>query len=365
MRDTQANGAAIEPMTSRAISPNSMTISVFRGALIVLVVAVVGFSYVKWMPYYQKALAASTTHSIGAPILLNKAGQVPAPSFASALDYAFSYSKAIWKAMVLGLVLGSAVQALLPTRWIVRTLGRSGMSQVLLSGVLSLPSMMCTCCAAPVVAGLRESRAAPGNAVAYWTGNTMLNPATLVFTAFVLGGQWLILRLVVGLSMVVGLGWIVNRLVHTEEVPTAEPDTAPEDRPSIGRWLRLLWRMAIRLIPEYAIIVLLLGATRAWLFPHIGPEVDNSLGWILAFALAGAVFVIPTAGEIPIVQALLALGVGVGPAAALLVTLSPVSAPSVAMLWRALRPATLIIVSAGVVLLGIVGGIAAVAFFIY
>jgi uncharacterized membrane protein YraQ (UPF0718 family) len=340
-----------------------MTISVLGGALIVIVIAVTGLSYVKWIPYYQKALAASATHSIGGPILLNKAGQVPAPSFAAALDYSLSYAKAIWKAMVLGLLLGSAVQTLLPRRWIVRTLGRSGMSQILLSGLLSLPSMMCTCCAAPVVAGLRESRAAPGNAVAYWIGNTMLNPATLVFTAFVLGGQWLILRLVLGVSMVVGLGWIVNRLAHTKEVPAAETDTAAEDRPSIGQWLRLFWRMAIRLIPEYAIIVLLLGAARAWLFPHIGPEVDNSLGWILAFALAGATFVIPTAGEIPIVQALLALGLGVGPAAALLVTLPPVSAPSVAMLWRTLRPPTLIIVTAGVVLLGIVGGIAAVAFF--
>jgi uncharacterized membrane protein YraQ (UPF0718 family) len=113
---------------------------------------------------------------------------------------------------------------------------------------------------------------------------------------------------------------------------------------------------SLGLIPEYIVLVLLLGAARAWLFPHVGHEVDNSLPWILAFALAGAVFVIPTAGEVPIVQGMLSLGIATGPAAALLITLPPISAPSVAMLWRSLGTRTLCVVSAGVVLLGVVGG---------
>jgi uncharacterized protein len=73
--------------------------------------------------------------------------------------------------------------------------------------------------------------------------------------------------------------------------------------------------------------------------------------------------VIPTAGEVPIVQAMLALGVGVGPAAALLMTLAPVSAPSVAMLWRSLGSRALGIVCVSVVLLGCCAGIAAVHLF--
>src|SRR3546814_21108974 len=47
--------------------------------------------------------------------------------------------------------------------------------------------MMGTCCAAPVVNGLRQCRAASGSTAAYWLGNTILNPATLVFMGFVLG----------------------------------------------------------------------------------------------------------------------------------------------------------------------------------
>ena len=131
---------------------------------------------------------------------------------------------------------------------------------------------------------------------------------------------------------------------------------------SFSRWLAALGRMSIRLIPEYIVLVLALGAARAWLFPHVGHEIDNSLMWIAAFAIAGALFVIPTAGEVPIVQAMLALGVSIGPAAALLMTLPPVSIPSVAMLWRSFRPRTLAVVSAGVVLIGFAAGLAAQLF---
>ena len=351
-------------MKSEPLAENLRATSVL-GWTTVLLIAVVGLALVKWIPYYQKAHIAADTHSIGTSILMGKADHAPTPSVEAALDYAVAYGKAIWKAMVLGLLLGSAIQTLLPRRWIAGALGRADLRRVVLGGVLSLPGMMCTCCAAPVVAGLRECRAAPGSAVAFWLGNTVLNPATLVFTAFVLGWEWFSLRLALGLVMVFGLGELVNRLAARESV-RIEQDTLPmhtEENPSFARWLKTLWQMSVRLIPEYAALVLLLGAARAWLFPHVGHDVDNSLLWILAFACAGAIFVIPTAGEVPIVQALLALGIGVGPAAAALMTLPPISAPSVAMLWRSLGPRTLALVSAGVILLGLVSGVAAMMLF--
>lgn len=344
-------------MRSRSL-PQRVTVTPAFAVMTFLLTAIVGLAVVKWIPYYQKAQVAAHVHSIGPSILLGSASQAPTPSFPAALDYASAYAKAIWKAMVLGLLLGSAVQALLPRRWIAQALGRRGFSRVLLAGVLSVPGMMCTCCAAPVVAGLRECRAAPGSAVAFWLGNTVLNPATLIFTGFVLGWQWTSLRLALGGVMVFGLGTLVNRVARSEDV-LIQQGTLPEipqEPPSFTRWLHTLGRMSLGLIPEYIVLVLLLGAARAWLFPHVGHEVDNSLLWIFAFALAGAVFVIPTAGEVPIVQGMLALGVGIGPAAALLVTLPPISAPSVAMLWRSLGARTLGLASAGVVLLGVLAG---------
>jgi uncharacterized membrane protein YraQ (UPF0718 family) len=343
---------------------NESRTEIALGALTVLVLAVGGLAVVKWIPYYDKALLAFSRHSIGNSILTGGADRPPAPSLHAALDYGLAYGKAIWKAMLLGLLVGSAVQALLPKRWIAAAFGSSGLGTVVVGGIASLPMMMCTCCAAPVVTGLRECRATPGAAIAFWLGNTVLNPATLVFTGFVLGWDWSIFRLAFGTLMVFGLGFLANHLAGPREsvaVPgQPQIDLAGEDdEVSFARWLAVLYRMSIRLIPEYLVLVLALGAARAWLFPHMGHEVDDSLMWILIFAGAGALFVIPTAGEVPIVQTMLALGVAVGPAAALLVTLPPISIPSLAMLRNSFPPRLLLMVSFAVVLIGSAAGLAA------
>ncbi|CAM5218979.1 Permease OS=Castellaniella defragrans OX=75697 GN=HNR28_000636 PE=3 SV=1 [Castellaniella defragrans] len=359
------------------------------GVALFVLIALAGLFYVKWSPYYGRAFVAAQTHSIGSSILNGADGAIPAPSLSAALDYAIAYGRAIWQALLLGLLLGSAMQTLLPAHWVKRWLGGSGIGSVLTASLLSVPSMMCTCCSAPVVTGLRQCRAAPGSTAAYWLGNTMLNPATLVFMGFVLGWHWVGLRLVLGLIMVVGLGWLLNRTNRAMETPTraAEASMRTPDGPThaaeasmravaestacppparslttvLLNWARAFTGMALRLLPEYLILVLLLGAARAWLFPMMDLGMDNSLLWIMAAAIAGMLFVIPTAGEVPIVQTLLAMGLAAGPAAALLLTLPPISLPSLAMVARSFQRRDLALLMLGVPAIGVLGGGLAVA----
>ena len=335
------------------------------GWIAFLLIAVLGLLYVKWTPYWYKAFAAASTHSIGVSILMGSAASPPAPSWNAAAGYAWAYGKAVWQAMVLGLLLGSAVQALLPSQWVLQWLGRTNAGSVLRGAVLAVPGMMCTCCAAPVVVGLRKANASTGAAIAFWLGSSVLNPATLVFSGFVLGWRWSALRLLLGIVAVLGLGLMANRMSSPEEAAAAEQladlRQAPPGTDPFTRWLAILARLAAWLIPEYIVLVLLLGAVRAWLFPHAGPEIDNNLGWLLAFAVAGTVFVIPTAGEVPIIQAMLSLGVGVGPAGVLLMVLPPISVPSLAIVGGAFSARLLAGVSAGIAAIGVVGGLAAVA----
>jgi len=77
-------------------------------------IAVAGLAYVKWLPYWDRAFVAASSHSIGQSILMGKAAQAPAASWDAALAYALAYGKAIWKAMALGLLLGSGAQACCP-----------------------------------------------------------------------------------------------------------------------------------------------------------------------------------------------------------------------------------------------------------
>ncbi|HEU0230921.1 MAG TPA: permease [Burkholderiaceae bacterium] len=348
------------------------------GIAVFLLLAVVGLFYVKWSPYYDRAFVAAQMHSIGQSMLTAGADTVPAPSLRAALDYAWAYGRSIWQALLLGLLLGSAMQALLPAHLVRKWLGAASNRSVLAATLLSVPSMMCTCCSAPVVTGLRRCKAASGSTVAYWLGNTMLNPATLVFMGFVLGWKWVGLRLVLGLVLVLGLGWLLNRMnrvsgpastgmPHSSDSAAQmaqQPDDA-EPRLDLAQalqcWARAFVGMALRLLPEYLVLVLLLGATRAWLFPALGVGVDDSLLWIVGAAVAGMLFVIPTAGEVPIVQAMLSLGMASGPAAALLLTLPPVSLPSLAMVAKSFQARELFVVIAGVVMMGVLAGGAAIA----
>lgn len=332
-----------------------------------LALAALGLLYVKWWPYAGRAFTAADTHSIGSSILTAGATAAPEPSLQAALDYAWAYGLSIWKALVLGLLLGSAVQALIPQRWVLRLLGAGARRGLLAGSLLAVPSMMCTCCAAPVINGLRARNAAPGNSAAYWLGNPMLNPATLVFMGLVIGWHWAGLRLVLGAALVLTLGWLLNRMARRrgELAPPAAACTAAADTADsehlLRRWLRALAGLTLRLLPEYLVIVLLLGAVRAWLFPALDLSVDNSLLWIAGLALAGTLFVIPTAGEIPIVQAALALGMAAGPAAALLFTLPAISLPSLAMVARSFRKSELLVLAGGVFTCGLVGAGAAIA----
>jgi uncharacterized membrane protein YraQ (UPF0718 family) len=339
------------------------------GVTLIIVVAIGGLFYVKWLPYFHKAILASANHSIGRSILMGDAADPPPASWKAALDYSLAYGKAIWQAMLLGLLLGSAVQEFAPRAWLTRLLGRSDIRSVTVGVLMAIPGMMCTCCAAPVVIGLRRRKASAAASAAFWLGNTVLNPATLVFMGFVLGWRWTGLRVAMGIPLVFGASYLIHRFAFADEIRAIDEkveqalvngNASLESGGTLQGWLSRFLSMTTRLIPEYIVLVLILGASRAWLFPHMGIAVGNELYWIVLMSLAGLLFVISTAGEVPIVQAMLALGVGVGPSAALLMTLAPVSLPSLVMTQKVFSAHTLLLVGASVAMAGIAAGLLAV-----
>ena len=329
--------------SSLALKPHAL----WKPALFFLVL-IVGLWYVKWQPYYGKAFTAAQTHSIGKSIL----AQPEANPLRAALDYAMVYFLAVWKAAVLGVLLGSLIQVLIPRDWLMRTLGQARFRGTLLGTLFSLPGMMCTCCAAPVTAGMRRQQVSMGGALAFWMGNPLLNPATLVFMGFVLGWQFAAIRLLAGLATVLVVASLVQRWVKETAVQPAPAEIAtPEPQGGfLSRWGSALWRLFWNTIPVYILAVLILGAARVWLFPHADGEVGNTLLWVIAMAIAGCLFVIPTAAEIPIVQTMLLAGMGVAPALALLITLPAVSLPSLIMLHKAF-PAKALWLTGGLVAL--------------
>jgi uncharacterized membrane protein YraQ (UPF0718 family) len=170
-----------------------------------------------------------------------------------------------------------------------------------------------------------ESGAGVASALVYWLANPVLNPAALVFIGFALGWQWAALRLIMGVALVFVVGNLAARFVSTGWQPRGtaiRPDNT--DRPFLLAWGSAFFRLAVRLIPEYAVLVFALGMTRAWFFPAMTPDIGHAVWLTPALAAAGTLFVIPTAGEVPIIQVLQQFGLGGSGAAALLVTLPAV-----------------------------------------
>ena len=334
------------------------------GLIIVFALVVIGgLFYVKWNPYYAKAFVAASKHSIGASIISGKAGVVPVPSWATAISYMTAYFTSVWKAVILGLLVGSLVQVAIPKNWIQRLMGSRKFGSTAAAGITSLPTMMCTCCAAPVAVGLRNSSASINAALAFFLGNPTLNPATIIFMGFVLGWNFAVFRIVMGLILVFGISTLAARFSKDDKVdtdilvPKSETiETTENNENLLVRWLKALLQLLIDTIPAYIIVVAILGALRAWLFPQVNPVWGHSVWAIIMLAFTGTLFVIPTAGEIPIIQTLMAFGLGTGPAAALLITLPAVSLPSLIIIKRAFPKRVLVLVGISVAVIGIISG---------
>ena len=329
----------------------------WKPALFVLV-ACVGLYFVKWSPYYAKAFIAADSHSIGASIINDQ----PSSALNAALAYAQVYFLAIWKAAVLAVILGSLLQVLIPRDWLLRLFGRAGFGSTLRGGLFALPGMMCSCCAAPVAASMRRQNVSVGAALAFWIANPVLNPATLVFMGFVLGWGFTALRLVAGIVLVLGVSLVAQRIARPEQLPEAAVEAVVEastgnEGAFFSRWARSLWQLFWSTIPIYVLAVLVLGAARVWLFPHVEGAIGDSLLWLVPLAIVGTLFVIPTAAEIPIVQTMMALGMGTGPAVALLMTLPSISLPSLLMLRKDFDARVLMTVAGLTMLIGVVCGL--------
>jgi uncharacterized membrane protein YraQ (UPF0718 family) len=328
------------------------------GVLLTLAVSVVGLLWAKWMPYAAKAASAGHTHHWSGSDILRVGGvrAGDAPSWHAATSFFLAYVASIWQALVAALLISASVQSLLPPAWLPRMLNRRRrFTSALVGGVASMPSMMCTCCTAPVAVTLRRSGVTRAAAVAYWLGNPLLNPAVLVFLLFVAPWQWTLTRLLVGAVTVVGGATLVATLTRGREkvAPPATLDRSgmAESVPTACGFGRALLRLCVVLLPEYLVMVLVIGACRGWLLNLTQPA-HHGLLIVLLAAVIGTLVVIPTAGEIPILHGLALLGVTSGVLGALLITLPAVSLPGIAMVtrsfgWRTVTATTVMVIVAG------------------
>lgn len=78
------------------------------------------------------------------------------------------------------------------------------------------------------------------------------------------------------------------------------------------------------------------GMVSAWASDFSALATAGGVLAVVLVAVVGTLLVVPTGGEIPVILALVAAGVGSGPVGALLITLPAISLPSMVMVARSL-----------------------------
>jgi uncharacterized membrane protein YraQ (UPF0718 family) len=210
-----------------------------------------------------------------------------------------------------------------------------------------------------VVIGLRKQHASIGSGLAFFLGNPLLNPATLIFMGFVLGWPFAAVRLIGALLLIAVVVAVAQRMAEPQpsDAPPPTVTPAPIEEPNRSwatlslAFVRQLGNEIVAIIPGYVAIVFVLGGLRAWLFP---PSLTLHANGVLSTALVsliGTLFVIPTAGEVPIVQTLMAHGMSIGAAVSLIITLPAISLPSL-FIVRKVFPAKVLAAAFGIVFAG-------------
>lgn len=257
---------------------------------------------------------------------------------------------------------------------------------------------VCSCTVLPLFTGIREKGAGLGPAIAFLYSSPAINILAMTYSIHLLGYDLGVARIIgaVGFAFIIGL--IMAAIFHREEhrrVIEAEAagvfayDDGSRVRPGyqnlayfgvliailvygtakmpniykyageillvslliylvkrwftreeIKTWFSETWRMVKMILPVLLLGVFLVGVVKELIPPEVISRYvgGNTIGGNAIASVSGALMYFATLTEVPIVRGLLDLGMGKGPALALMLAGPALSLPSMIVLIRVMGP---------------------------
>ena len=246
-------------------------------------------------------------------------------------DFSLNYLKLITLGMIFAFLVAGLTEVFLFPSESSRGLYQRGIKGSA-KGLLIGPAMnLCSACIVPVANAFRQRGAGIETTLAITQGSSTLNlpamiMAAMVFTPMLAGSR-------IGLSIVGALllGPVVAKLAGRNEQPSGiSIPESPTQETSRASWREVLsvggkdWlKASIKYLIKLGPLMVLAGFVSAFAIQLISPETvsrflgDNPQG-VLVAATLGLLINVPLLFEIPLVAALLLVGMGVAPAATLL-----------------------------------------------
>ncbi|MDP9401737.1 MAG: permease [Actinomycetota bacterium] len=276
--------------------------------------------------------------------------------FVDPLDYPpplrwIAYGVNLWDANAIGMFFaillgGAAVGAFTPIAGLRGLLRRRGAGGAGVGGVMGLPLFMCSACSAPVSMGFYRNGAALETSLGMILGSALFNPVGIVAIFLLFSAPMALARVAFGLVAILVLAPLVARwhqrapavvgvdLCAVAPSGPAEPGPpasagVPDEpdswgravRRGVGDWVSNTLDIAWRLVPPMLLASFMVGVVFTLIPPQqLSDRVGTGLLAVVVTAALGTLLQLPTLFEIPLVLGVLALGLGEGPATALLVT---------------------------------------------
>lgn len=172
-----------------AAAPSRRTVLAgIAGTVVFSAVFALAVNWAKWTPYVHKLRGIVRTRTWPGHDILAKAGSAhSAPSFHAARTFTRTYANDVWPGFVAALLVAAALEALIPRRWLLRTLAhRTASHSSLAGGMLALPTLSARSSSSrreiPIVKGARAGRrlgGRDGRAAVGVAGTSILTGALL------------------------------------------------------------------------------------------------------------------------------------------------------------------------------------------
>lgn len=254
------------------------------------------------------------------------------------------------------------VQSYFPPERSRKLLGRfKGIWANVVGALLGTVTPFCSCSSIPLFIGFTRAGLPLGVTFSFLISSPMVDLGSIVLIMSIFGAPVAIAYTAVGLAIAIVGGTLIERMHLDDQVAEFVHGSGPTDDEmlSMSRIDRLAyargetWGTFKKVFP-YILIGVAIGALiHNWIPQEVIEPVlgDKNPFAVVIATLVGAPIYADTFGAIPIAEALVAKGVGIGTVLAFMMSVTTLSIPSLTMLSRVVKP-KLLAVFVGVCLIG-------------
>ena len=259
----------------------------------------------------------------------------------------------------------SYIQSHFPPERTRRILGRfKGVGANIVGALLGTVTPFCSCSSIPLFIGFTNAGLPIGVTFSFLISSPLVDLASVLLLASIFNWKIVIAYVVVGIILAVGGGTLISKLKmekYVEPFVFATAGAAQVDAPEMTRKDRVVFAKdqvlaIIRKVWLYILIGVAIGAAiHNWIPQDIITAVlgQNNPFSVLIATAAGVPMYADIFGTLPIAEALVGKGVGIGTVLSFMMAVTALSLPSMILLKKVVKT-RLLLVFAGIVIVGII-----------